>query len=521
MASGKKNKKNQIDMYGSNAPANFVRKIYLVCMIFVFPLIMTDKYFNITITRTRTFEFMALGLLIFIIAAGIIEYCLGDYYDAELVPVLSKAEKIYAKPELYAVLFLIANLFAFIMAEDKQAAFTGEKGRFFGVLFVLCLVVTFVILARRFPLSDGWVVPIFISSLISNVIVIMQHFGADPFHLREKISKKQSGLFVSTFGNINTYGSYLCVIIALYAGIFIFATKLWVKVVAGIGMFIGAFCIITAKSDDVYIGIVMMLILLFYISVVYKKLDQYMISLVIITVGVTFMSLINVKYSGSTERLNGLAEIIQQPKTIGLLTALVCVITVLLIVFKKTKNDLFEKLQSWKLLSVITLIGIVATVVFVIYGMKAGVSFLTFDYKWGTYRGYVWTKGAELFKEADIQQKIFGYGNESIASLMRDNFYNEMLTVTGKSYDNLHNEVLQYLITTGLFGMLSYIGIFVSGVIYLVKNAKGSAIAISCAAACTAYFFQGLVNLNQPITTPFYFVIMAIGVGYIRYRDKV
>ena len=30
------------------------------------------------------------------------------------------------------------------------------------------------------------------------------------------------------------------------------------------------------------------------------------------------------------------------------------------------------------------------------------------------------------------------------------------------------------------------------------------------------YFVQGLINLNQPITTPFYFVFMATGVGYVR-----
>ena len=103
---------------------------------------------------------------------------------------------------------------------------------------------------------------------------------------------------------------------------------------------------------------------------------------------------------------------------------------------------------------------------------------------------------------------------------MRANFYNEMVGVTGKKYDNCHNELLQYLVTTGIFGAVSYIGLFVSSIIYMLKRNDGNAIVIASIGAAVAYAAQGLVNLNQPITTPFYFVILAAGIGFIRYRDQ-
>ena len=38
--------------------------------------------------------------------------------------------------------------------------------------------------------------------------------------------------------------------------------------------------------------------------------------------------------------------------------------------------------------------------------------------------------------------------------------------------------------------------------------------------AAVSYFTQSLVNLNQPITTPYFYVVLAAGVGYVRYKAQ-
>ena len=98
--------------------------------------------------------------------------------------------------------------------------------------------------------------------------------------------------------------------------------------------------------------------------------------------------------------------------------------------------------------------------------------------------------------------------------------YDEMLEVTKRTYDNSHNELLQYLVTTGLIGMVSYIGLFITGMKYLIKNLEDNPAVAACLAAAAGYWVQGIVYLNQPITTPLYFVMMAAGIGYVRYRKK-
>ena len=112
-------------------------------------------------------------------------------------------------------------------------------------------------------------------------------------------------------------------------------------------------------------------------------------------------------------------------------------------------------------------------------------------------------------------RKLFGYGQESLLSIMQGRYYDEMLMVTNKVYDNAHNELLQYLVTTGLLGMVSYIGLFISSVIYIFKRANKRVIANVCIVAMVGYFAQAIINISQPITTPFFFIFMALGLGYV------
>ena len=47
---------------------------------------------------------------------------------------------------------------------------------------------------------------------------------------------KQKEMFISTFGNINTYGAYLCVVIPIFVALFVFSQKLWVRILSGISI---------------------------------------------------------------------------------------------------------------------------------------------------------------------------------------------------------------------------------------------------------------------------------------------
>ena len=76
----------------------------------------------------------------------------------------------------------------------------------------------------------------------------------------------------------------------------------------------------------------------------------------------------------------------------------------------------------------------------------------------------------EVFKEFfTTKDKIFGYGPETFRVLMENYYLGELGNVI---FDNAHNEYLHYLITIGLFGMLSYMAWLGTSIFWMARNLK-------------------------------------------------
>ena len=99
-----------------------------------------------------------------------------------------------------------------------------------------------------------------------------------------------------------------------------------------------------------------------------------------------------------------------------------------------------------------------------------------------------------------------------------------MIDDIGVVYDNAHNEYLQYLVTTGLFGALAYVGLIVSTMVMLIrtavsvfkKEADTEGVFLALALGISGYASQAFVNLNQSLTTPYMFLMIAMAAGVCR-----
>ena len=351
-------------------------------------------------------------------------------------------------------------------------------------------------------------------------MAILQHFKFDIFYLRRDIAKGQGEKFISLFGNMNSYGSFLALSIPIFFAVYIFAKKKKNKIISGIMIFIMSLGVIPAKSDNVYLGAGLALVVLFYIAVYYKKIIDFFFSVTIFTVGLFVMAVLSRAFGGSKKAINGIAGFVENPKMMLILPVVMIILTVILVAFKKLNDPLFERLQCKKTLWVITFLGIAFVILVIFIGSKGShTQIFKFDDNWGTYRGFIWKRSWRAFLAGTPLQKIFGYGNEMLLPVMKDMFYDEMIALTGKVYDNAHNEILQYLVTLGVFGALTYIGLCLSTVIYVIRRLEEDPIIIALLVGIVGYLGAGLVYLNQPITTPYLFVMIAEVVGYIRYKN--
>lgn len=521
MSTAKNNKNKLKKKYyeGYHLP-DYVNYIFLTAIFGIYPIITHNKYFDITNTRYEFFVFAA-GIYIFcMIIALIIENVISSYYGNNNFFIVREKQKFYAKPEFWLCAFLMANLFAFICAEDKKNAMSGDSGRHMGLFMFIIISAVFLLLAQRIKPNMILYMVFAAATVYAYIIAIYQHMGNDFMGYKEKISPKQYHIFISTFGNINIFASFLVISIPVFLCAFTFMKKLAYRVIAAVILFGGGMVIMIANSDSAYLGFTAAAVLIFFLAYKDGCVKRYIQAMLILAGGNLGVVLLNKLLIKEYDKRGGVAEALDR---IDLAVAFIVILAILYLavyLIERKFGDRLEAVNKKKAICVMLIILAVLIAVIVISGVLSGASLFTFNYKWGTYRGYIWTKCAELFNDAPAVNKIFGYGNETVKALMKMNYYEEMVMVTGKVYDNAHNELLQYLITTGIVGAVTYIGLFVSSFIYLIKNSNKMPIAYISLAVITGYFVQGLINLNQPITTPFYFVFMAVGIGYVRYRKS-
>lgn len=141
-------------------------------------------------------------------------------------------------------------------------------------------------------------------------------------------------------------------------------------------------------------------------------------------------------------------------------------------------------------------------------------NYLVFHDGWGTNRGYIWRKSVELFQEFPLRQKLFGYGSETFGILTTENFLVDMFnSAQGQVFDNAHNEYLQYLVTIGVLGLVTYVTFLISAMWRMAVRRNENAYSAGCLFAVLCYCAQALVNLNLPITAPIMWLMLSVGMA--------
>lgn len=505
-----------------------ITTIFLCYMFILYPLFLHDKYFDITMTK---YHILKVGIIIyafFMCVAVSLKIMDGTAYQRKKKKSFDFRNSLQAE-DVFMAAFLLSGFFAWLMADNRKAAFTGELGRRCGLQFMILMFVMYLCLACAYQLS-AFVFPVFsIVSSAAYLLGICQHMGKDVFGLLNNIAYNANS-YISTFGNINTFAGFICITLALFMGFYLFERRFWKKLIFGCSIVLGFASIITANSDIAYAGCGAAIVALLFIAVYFRKIYEYLQVALLGGIGYTFMAYF-IRYHGKNARkLTGLSLIAEH---VGFLILCLAVLIVLLILCKW--NALREKKKSVKgqpvemnenpkasksrmfLLAVVVFFIMLAVV---IYGRLHHWAVFTFNDQWGTYRGFVWSRLIKLYQDFPFLNKLFGNGNESVYSLMYANYHDEMLALTKTVYDNAHNEYLQYLVTLGAFGFISYLGLIISALINSVKYGKKKPEILIIGLGLFAYQIQAFFNVNQPITTPYAFLLMGLLAGMCRYERK-
>lgn len=567
--------------------------IYVLFMFCVFPLMTHDRYYDILTFRYHTY-LTATAILSSITAVLLIlravsrkkhgsthKEFLRDTSVGALTkngvksPDASTPVSLFARLRTYVrtvlfpsltvtdrcflVLYLIIALstaFSQYPYEALHGFWKAENGtvigRYQGLLSWTAYLAMYFIVSH-FYLPRHWhIYPIFLTISLVCLWGIVDFFLLDPFHFLELVDDKNRYIFVSSFGNINTYTAFTGMSLASAGALFIFSNRPLDTTLAYLALLITAFANVMGLSANVFLslGITMTLLPMLCFRNA-RGIIRYLLMFSTILLAITVTGVI-VNAGMLTAAKYQPSELINlgQKKIFSILTAITCAFALLLtIIFYKKKPSDTVSANSYHLLRciwtafVLTAIGAAIVLLLAVNLGHIDVpyplsKFLVINDTWGTDRGLNWRLGFTYWRDhLSFLEKLIGHGPDTYYIIMMDNYREEIKTANYNVLDSAHNEYLEYLLTIGLFGLLSYLTMQFSTIrriwkeivtelndkekefkenLETSKRKRFLPILMALLFGLIAYLTQAVVNIAVPILFPIMMLTVSVINQFLR-----
>lgn len=149
-----------------------------------------------------------------------------------------------------------------------------------------------------------------------------------------------------------------------------------------------------------------------------------------------------------------------------------------------------------------------------------GISAFTFDRHWGSTRGGTYTIAFQAYVSLPPWRWLVGIGPDCFLTYVYSNLDKVTMARHFQSppMANAHNEFLTMLVNTGLFGLISYAGIFLSSIRNALKSTNPFIKVVLF--GILGYIINNLFSFQQVISTPFVFALLGILENLLRKEQK-
>lgn len=490
--------------------------IYLLIMLVVFPLYYADGYFHLP---ERKAEFYSIATLIYIIVTllgvAITAFAMKEQWGWEAF------KKNITMTDVFMFGFLICNLIALAISDDKMNSWTGQSSRYYGakVLLLVCLVYFMV---SRY----GWMNKVFIWAFLIGgngvcLLATFDYFGMDVLGINQQMQLADWMVFISTMGNANTCASYVCITLVGVMTYFCVCTKVKEKIVVGISIMNCVAALITARSDSAFVGVISVVILLGIFTLTGKVLwKNYIIMLGLMNLGLIIFFLLRKKFVNqllSKFYDSGLPAALNQLPTLYVIFTILVILYVVCFFCEKKMKKLNKKAIIVGTIILVSGVSVVLINKFNILNLfHQGLG--REEVLTPGSRMYTYTRVVQAYGELPLYNKIFGCGQSAMTSVLYQ-YFGEELSAAGISINSAHNNILDYLIITGFSGVVCYLGIIIFAVKHALSVIKENKNALVFGLVVVAYFAQGIFNIDQTTTTTVFWLM--IGCCEAMYRENV
>ncbi len=499
--------------------------LYVLLLFTLFPLYLSEFYSAarrdkfwvfVILTAVMGIAVGAVALTTFLTRNNPQNKKLNTYYDPLRFNVTDYAFGAF-------VLFSIISTFASGQIAHCFMGLSGTKsnGRNMGLLMILMMFVCYAVISRFFFNKKFVFYGIFIGITIVSFVAIVNYYYWDILnifsHYQSNANVQQN--FTSTIGNKNYLSALICVALPFSVGMAISSRDLAMRIVAYVSTAVQFMGLLVATSDGGFLGCFAAIAAILIISSRnLKKLTRFCLCLAIMMFSSKILWLAEIITKNGSKGYSSFSDFFVNNHIVFAIGVVALAAFIALYLFNKSKPDFtIPKYVFYVLLGLVCLVVLVFAGLFIYYtfidtkskltGMKR---FFRFDEMWGTHRGYFWIKSFEVFGDMTFTEKLIGAGPETFYFKFIP-YFSEMNKLFAESSTNsAHNVYINYLITHGILGLGAYLVLIGSALYNAFKRSKENPISFVCAGVILAYAVQDVVNIANPVNTPWLIAFIAL-----------
>lgn len=493
--------------------------IYFGWMFIVFPLYFQNNYRNMGDAkffyfRTYTMVYLSVAL----IAGGF--YLIIHIYEIPWKSLLKRLNWV----DRFALLYMTGLILSYFFSDYRNTALWGAKGWFMGILPQLSFILIYFFISRFFSFHKTFIWIMLMPSSIVFLLALLHRFSIDPLGMYNGLPKSTQLLFLSTIGQATWYSSYMCVLLPLGIFLFWFEHGRFDRRITGAYCALGFATLVTQNSDSAFIAAGLVFLTLFCCSFKSNQQFKYFLQLVLLCIGsMRVVGIFQLLFASRVPDLEPLSFFISKHPVFWAVLALIALFYCWFSkAMKKGSMDITRYYVYRNVVIILVLISIPVMLGLIYittsHRLPESLAFLeksnymNFDNHWGNGRGFTWKYSAQMFREFNWRQRLFGCGPDSFVSYTYPQHAGLMESFWGNStLSNAHNEWLNIILTLGMFGGLSYIGVFLSGIVTFIKRSKTSPLLLGIACCLLSYMGHNLFCYQQAVGTSLTFILLGLG----------
>ena len=466
--------------------------LYLFLALGLLPLVFYNGYFDITETKTLFFVCIS---LIFLLIRLVLFIQSGSQTDGIGDTSICAAA--------FPFVLSLGSLMASLSSGFFRDSFLGISGRYQGTGMILLYALVYYAFPEHKTRDMEVMLPLGFGLLLSSALAVLDHFGADPLGLSASLGGFDRQRYISTLGNINFAGAYLCLAVPAAARFLLSSKKrsLW-SVFAGASFAVGLCAAMACRSECTVLGIGAAVVLMpFTMRKDPEALRRWGLLLTGIAVTMQLYALTALR-AGAW--FSSITEALLHPAVsagIGIFGGVWFLVLSKRTGFEKRVLQCYGAALAICALASVILLYLLNTCWRDVPLGSAG-PWLHFSNSWGTDRILIWRHCISFYREFSPWEKLFGGGCGILARLdvFKRIFPDAVL-------DAAHNEYLQILLNWGAVGLAAYIGWIVTAFAGAFRN--GSVLSMSILCGLAGYTIQAGVNIAQAPGIMLFFVLLA------------